>query len=95
MFIFGARPEEMRERSARLVLRIEIQQIHRNLVFLEPFGKSGHNAGFADTTFTAHRENYSLFGGNRNVAVSLFSYCFTHTSDSLTFSSTSQTASAS
>ena len=42
MFIFGARaPKEMRERSARLVLRIEIQQIHRNLVFFKVrFGKA-------------------------------------------------------
>lgn len=44
----------MLQRSARLILRIEVEQCDRDFIGREPLGQSDHNAGFADSAFAAH-----------------------------------------
>ena len=58
---FGDPPiEKMLQGATRLVLCVEIEQRDRNLIRLKPFGQGDHHACFADSAFTAHRENYTL-----------------------------------
>ncbi len=57
--------EEMRQRSARLVFRVQIQQLHGNLIRSEPLGQGDHDTSFADAAFASHRQNYPFLGGWR------------------------------
>lgn len=54
--------EVMREAAARLVLRIQIEQLVRNLVAVEPLDQAGDEGGFPDTSLPALRENDAARG---------------------------------
>src|SRR5206468_6533060 len=55
-----AAAEKVRQGSSRLVFGIEIEQFHRDLIGVEPFGQTRHHARLSDTAFATHRENDSL-----------------------------------
>jgi hypothetical protein len=40
--------EEVRQRSPRLVLRVQAQELDWNAIVLEPLGQASHHAGLAD-----------------------------------------------
>src|ERR1019366_4781114 len=53
--------EEVGQRTACFVLRVQVEELDRNLVFLELFRQAGHHARLADAALSAHRQNYALF----------------------------------
>ena len=60
--------KEMRQATTGLVLSVQIQQRHRNLVFLVPLRQSRHDVGLAHSSFAAHRQNHSLSGSGLGLA---------------------------
>lgn len=60
IYLRHAAAEEVRQRSPSLVFRVEIEQRHRNLIRIEPFGKPCHHVCFPDSALAAHRENDPL-----------------------------------
>jgi hypothetical protein len=55
--------KEVRQRPTRLIFGVEVEQLDRNRVFLEPLRQAGHHTGLADPAFSAHRKNHAFLGG--------------------------------
>jgi hypothetical protein len=52
--------EEVLERSACLVFRIEVEQSAWNLIGFEPLSQRNHQAGLANSAFATHSEDDSF-----------------------------------
>jgi hypothetical protein len=52
--------EVMREAATRLVFCVEVEQFDRDFLTCKPFDQREHESRLADTTFSAHREDYAL-----------------------------------
>jgi hypothetical protein len=53
--------EEVLQRSASFVLRIEVEQSKRDLVSFEPLCQCDHQSSLADSALAAHCETTRLF----------------------------------
>src|ERR1700694_5749526 len=50
----------MGQRPACLVFRVQVEELDRNRVLLEPLRQASHHARFADSALSTYRENHAL-----------------------------------